>query len=181
MTEILTDTVKSMKLDLVYYGKDILSQVAEDVQDINDDLLETIDSMFGVMYREKGVGLAGPQVGLKKRIIVIDPGNDPRHKIALINPVILESSDTTEPYDEGCLSLPGLIAAVIRPSEILLRAVNSKGKNIEIEAGGIMARVIQHEIDHLNGILFIDRIEKFVRDEMKFELKKIKKMNVKTA
>lgn len=181
MTEILTEAVNNMKLNLVYYGKDILSQVAEDVQDIDDEVISTIDSMFKVMYKEKGIGLAGPQVDLNKRIIVIDPGDDARHKIALINPVILESSDKTEPYEEGCLSLPGLNADVIRPSEILLRAVNVKGKNVEIEAGGIMARVIQHEIDHLNGILFIDRIEKFVRDEMKSELKKIKKMNVKTA
>lgn len=170
-----------MKLNLVYYGKDILSHVAEDVQEINDDVLAIIDSMFKVMYKEKGIGLAAPQVDLNKRIIVVDPGDDARHKIALINPVILESSDKTEPYEEGCLSLPGLNADVIRPVEILLRAVNVKGKNVEIEAGGIMARVIQHEIDHLNGILFIDRIEKFVRDEMKSELKKIKKMNIKTA
>ncbi len=181
MTEILTEAVNIMKLNLVYYGKDILSQVAEDVQDIDDEVISTIDSMFKVMYKEKGIGLAAPQVDLNRRIIVIDPGDDARHKIALINPVILESSDKTEPYEEGCLSLPGLNADVIRPSEILLRAVNVKGKNVEIEAGGIMARVIQHEIDHLNGILFIDRIEKFVRDEMKSELKKIKKMNVKTA
>ena len=181
MTEILTEAVNTMKLNLVYYGKDILSQVAEDVQDIDDEVISTIDSMFKVMYKEKGIGLAAPQVDLNRRIIVIDPGDDARHKIALINPVILESSDKTEPYEEGCLSLPGLNADVIRPSEILLRAVNVKGKNVEIEAGGIMARVIQHEIDHLNGILFIDRIEKFVRDEMKSELKKIKKMNVKTA
>lgn len=170
-----------MKLNLVYYGKDILSHIADEVHEINDEVLETIESMFTVMYKEQGIGLAAPQVNLNKRIIVVDPGDDARHKIALINPVILESSDKTEPYEEGCLSLPGLNADVIRPTEILLRAVNVKGKNVEIEAGGIMARVIQHEIDHLNGILFIDRIEKFVRDEMKSELKKIKKLNVKTA
>lgn len=170
-----------MKLNLVYYGKDILSQVAEDVKEINDEVLETIESMFKVMYKEKGIGLAAPQVNLDRRIITIDPGDDARHRIALINPVILESSEKTEPYEEGCLSLPGLNADVIRPTEILLRAVNVKGKSVEIEAGGIMARVIQHEIDHLNGILFIDRIEKFVRDEMKAELKKIKKLNVKTV
>ncbi len=180
MTGILTDTVLNMKLNLVYYGKEILSHVAEDVQEINDDIISIIDSMFKIMHKEKGIGLAGPQVDLNKRIVVIDPGDDARHRIALINPVIVGSSDKTEPYEEGCLSLPGLNADVIRPSEIMVHAVNTKGKNIEIEAGGIMARVMQHEIDHLNGILFIDRIEKFVRDEMKSELKKIKKLN-KTA
>jgi len=170
-----------MNLNLVYYGSDILSGVAAEVQNIDDEVLSIIDGMFKVMYREKGIGLAAPQVNLDKKIIVVDPGDDARHKIALINPVIIGSSDATEPYEEGCLSLPGLNADVIRPVEICLRAVNVKGKNVEIEAGGIMARVIQHEIDHLNGILFIDRIEKFVRDEMKSELKKIKKLNRKSA
>lgn len=98
-----------MKLNLVYYGKDILSHVAEDVKEINDDVLATIDAMFKVMYKEKGIGLAAPQVNLNSRIIIVDPGDDDRHKIALINPVIIESSDKLEPYEEGCLSLPGLI------------------------------------------------------------------------
>lgn len=170
-----------MNLNLVYYGTDILSGVASEVQNIDDEVLAVIDTMFKVMYKEKGIGLAAPQVNLDKRIIVIDPGDDARHKIALINPEITGSSDATEPYEEGCLSLPGLNADVIRPVEICLRAVNVKGRQVEIEAGGIMARVIQHEIDHLNGILFIDRIDKFIRDEMKSELKKIKKLNRKSA
>lgn len=170
-----------MNLNLVYYGNDILSGVASEVQNIDDEVLAVIDSMFKVMYKEKGIGLAAPQVNLDKRIIVVDPGDDARHKIALINPEIISSSDETEPYEEGCLSLPGLNADVIRPSGICLRAVNVKGRPVEVEAGGIMARVIQHEIDHLNGILFIDRIDKFIRDEMKTELKKIKKLNRKSA
>lgn len=170
-----------MDLNLVFYGSDILSGVAEEVQNIDDEVLSVIEGMFRVMYKEKGIGLAAPQVNLGRRIIVVDPGDDARHKIALINPEITGSSDITEPYEEGCLSLPGLNADVVRPAEICLTAVNLKGKKVEIEAGGIMARVIQHEIDHLNGILFIDRIEKFIRDEMKSELKKIKKLNRKTA
>ncbi len=170
-----------MKLNLVYYGSDILTGVADEVKDIDDNVIKTVEEMFRVMYKEKGIGLAAPQVNLNQRIIVVDPGDDDRHKIALINPEIISSSDSTEPYEEGCLSLPGLNADVIRPAEITLRAVTTKGKNVEIEAGGIMARVIQHEIDHLNGILFIDRIEKYIREEMRTELKKIKKLNKKTA
>jgi len=169
-----------MKLNLVYYGNETLAGIAEEVQNIDDDLLRLIDDMFKVMYKEKGVGLAAPQVNIGKRVIVVDPGDDPRHKIALINPVITGSSDETEPYEEGCLSVPGINADVIRPSQIVLRAVTTNGKNVEVEAGGIMARIIQHEVDHLNGILFIDRIEKFMRDEMRSELKKIRRLN-KTA
>lgn len=170
-----------MKLNLVYYGNETLAGEAEDVRNIDDEVLEIIDTMFKVMYREKGIGLAAPQVNLNRKIVVIDPGDDARHRIALINPVIIGSSEQTEPYEEGCLSVPGINADVIRPSEIVLRAVNVKGKEVEIEAAGIMARVIQHEVDHLHGILFIDRIEKYLRDELKSELKKIKKLNRKTA
>lgn len=180
MTGILTDAGVVMKLELVYYGNNILSGVAEDVQNIDDEVIATVEEMFRVMYREKGIGLAAPQVNLNRRIIVVDPGGNPKHKIALVNPVIKSVSDKTEPYEEGCLSLPGLNADVIRPSEIVLHAVNLEGKNIEVEAVGIMARVFQHEIDHLDGTLFIDRIEKYRRDEMRAELKKIKKLN-KTA
>ncbi len=168
-----------MSLELVYYGNPVLASVAENVSNVDGSISSIVDEMFRVMYKEKGIGLAAPQVNLGRRIIVVDPGDNRSRKIALINPVIAEFSDRTEPYEEGCLSLPGLNADVIRPSEIFVKALNANGDEIEFEAGGILARVIQHEVDHLNGIVFIDRIEKYVRDEFRSELKKIKKLNTK--
>jgi peptide deformylase len=129
------------------------------------------------MYQEKGIGLAAPQIGLNKRIIVLDINSEIRNKIALINPEIVSSSDIGVPYEEGCLSLPGLNAEVIRPAGILVKGLSPNGDIVEYEASGLFARVLQHEIDHLDGILFIDRIEKYIRNEFRAELKRIKKLN----
>jgi peptide deformylase len=133
--------------------------------------------MFEIMHKERGIGLAAPQIDIGKRIIVVDTGEERSRRLALINPEILEFSDNLEPYEEGCLSVPRLLADVVRPAEIVIRGINTNGNEVEFEASGLMARVLQHEIDHLNGILFIDRIEKFIRDEFRTELKKIKKLN----
>jgi peptide deformylase len=133
--------------------------------------------MFEVMYQEKGVGLAAPQIDLNKRIIVVDANDEKKNKIALINPEIVSFSDTVAPYEEGCLSLPGLNADVIRPTEIVVKGVSPAGDIVEYEATGLFARILQHEIDHLDGILFIDRIEKYIKNEFRAELKKIRKLN----
>ncbi len=168
-----------MSRSLVFYGNETLAKVAEPVENIDGSIVSLIEEMFEIMYREQGIGLAAPQVDFGKRIFVIDTGEKRGHKIALINPVIKERSDKLEPYEEGCLSLPGLNADVIRPESILIGGYTPAGKEVEIEARGLLARVCQHEYDHLDGILFIDRIEKFVKDEMRTELKKIKKLNKK--
>jgi peptide deformylase len=168
-----------MNYKLVYYGNATLAATAEKVKKIDDKIINIIDNMFEIMYKEKGVGLAAPQIDLNKRIIVLDPDGEMRNKIALINPEIVAYSDTVVPYEEGCLSLPGLNADVIRPSEIVVKALSAAGDIVEFEASGLLARVIQHEIDHLDGILFIDRIEKYLKNEFKSELKKIKKLNTR--
>ncbi len=168
-----------MSHSLVYYGSEILAAVAERVDNIDDDVVSIVKEMFDIMYREKGIGLAAPQISIARRIIVIDTDEDRRSKLALINPEIKEFSNRVEPYEEGCLSLPGLNADVIRPVEILVTGFTTKGEAVEVEASGLVARVLQHEIDHLNGILFIDRIEKYIKDEFRTELKKIKKLNKK--
>ena len=168
-----------MAYSLVYYGNETLKKVAEEVKNIDDEILSLVDSMFGVMYKAKGIGLAAPQVNVSKRIVVIDIKDfNGKPPLVLINPVIQESSNEIEPYDEGCLSLPGITADVIRPSRVKMQAHDISGKKIEIETGGLLARVLQHEIDHLNGIVFIDHLEEFIRRELRPELKKIKKMNV---
>jgi len=168
-----------MSRSLVFYGNETLAGVAEPVENIDGSIASLIDEMFKIMYKEKGIGLAAPQVDLGKRIFVVDTGETKSQKFALINPVIKESSDRTEPYEEGCLSVPGINADVIRPESILISGYTREGKEVEIEANGLLARVFQHEYDHLNGILFIDRVEKYLRDEMRSELKKIKKLNNK--
>lgn len=166
-----------MSNKLVYYGNETLGSVAREVDNIDGDVVSLIDDMFKIMYREIGIGLAAPQVDIGKRIIVVDTGEGHNAKMALVNPVIKGQSDSLEPFDEGCLSLPGIHAEVIRPSKIFISGLTRDGKEVEFEAEGLTARVLQHEIDHLNGILFIDRIEKYLRDEMRPALKKIRKMN----
>lgn len=170
-----------MSRSLVFYGNDTLAGVAEPVENIDGSIASLIDEMFKIMYKEKGIGLAAPQVDLGKRIFVVDTGETRSQKFALINPVIKERSSKLEPYEEGCLSVPGINADVIRPESILISGYNRDGKEVEIEANGLLARVFQHEYDHLDGILFIDRIEKYIRDELRTELKKIKKLNKKQA
>jgi peptide deformylase len=165
-----------MAYKLVYYGNETLSSVAKAVENIDGVIASIIDKMFEIMYKESGVGLAAPQVNLAKRIIVVDTGEGHNGKMALINPFIKEKSDSTEPYDEGCLSLPGIRSEVIRPYSILLSGYNRDGNEVTFEAEGIDARVLQHELDHLDGIFFVDRIEKYKKDEMRKELKRIKKM-----
>ncbi len=168
-----------MSHSLVYYGNETLASVAERVEHIDDNIISIIDDMFDVMYKERGIGLAAPQINVGKRIIVIDTGDKKDSVLALINPVIKGFSDNLEPYEEGCLSLPNLLADVIRPTEILVSGITPAGDEVEFEASGLLARVFQHEVDHLDGLLFIDRIEKYIKDELRAELKKIKKLNKK--
>jgi len=166
-----------MSHSLVYYGNETLAAVAERVDNVDGEVVSFINEMFDIMYKERGIGLAAPQVNVGKRIIVVDTGDERDGRLALINPEILEFSDHLEPYEEGCLSVPRLLADVVRPAEILIKGISVKGEEVEFEASGLMARVLQHEIDHLDGILFIDRIEKYIKDEFRAELKKIKKLN----
>jgi peptide deformylase len=168
-----------MSYGLVYYGNKTLASTAEKVKNIDDKIINIIDNMFEIMYKEKGIGLAAPQINLNKRIIVVDINDENKNKIALINPEIVFFSDTLIPYEEGCLSLPGLNADVVRPTSIVVKGISPAGKTLEYEASGLFARVIQHEIDHLDGVLFIDRIEKYLKNELRSELKKIKKLNEK--
>lgn len=168
-----------MSVSLIYYGHDTLRKIAEEVTNVDGDLVRFIDSLFNVMYREKGIGLAAPQVDVSSRVIVVDPDDGKSGPLELINPVIKEVSDTEEPYDEGCLSVPGIMGEVIRPSEIFITGKNRDGKDVSIEATGLLARVLQHEVDHLNGILFIDHLEDYRRNELRPNLKKVKKLNKK--
>jgi len=133
--------------------------------------------MFEIMKVNNGIGLAAPQINLLQQIVTVDLESYNLGKMAILNPRIVHLSEDREPYDEGCLSIPGIYESVIRPVRIVVEALDLEGKEIEINADGILARVLQHEIDHLHGILFIDHIEEHIRRNYLKELKQIKKMN----
>ncbi|MDD6070073.1 MAG: peptide deformylase [Clostridiales bacterium] len=136
-----------------YDGEDVLRKTCKEVKEMNDRTLTLIDDMFETMYEANGVGLAAPQVGILKRIVVIDV--DYETPLVLINPVIVES-DGEQTGDEGCLSLPGKVATVTRPNHVICRCLNENMEEIEIEGEGLLARAICHELDHLEGILYKD-------------------------
>ena len=137
-------------------GDDILNKKCKPVKEVNERTLDLIDDMFETMYEANGVGLAAPQVGILKRIVVIDTtGEDP---ILLINPVIVETSGEQTGY-EGCLSVPGKTGTVTRPNYVKAVALNEDMEEIEIEGTELLARAICHELDHLDGHLYVEKVE----------------------
>jgi peptide deformylase len=151
------------------YGDPVLRQAAEPVREITPEIKRIIADMTETMWHQVGIGLAAPQVGLPHRILVMDDGK--RGVQALINPVI-ESRSGTVREEEGCLSLPGIFAEVERSRTITVRATDADGKPVSFEAGGLKARVVQHELDHLDGVLFIDRLPPVTRDRIKKKIQK---------
>ena len=139
-------------------GDDVLRKKSKKIDVINKRILTLIEDMKETMYEARGVGLAAPQVGILKRLVVIDVGDGP---IVLINPEILETKDS-QIDEEGCLSIPGREEEVERPNYVKVNALNEKGEEIIIEGDGLLARAICHEIDHLEGVLFIDKVTKGV-------------------
>lgn len=136
-------------------GDDILRKNCREVKEVNERILTLIDDMLDTMYEANGVGLAAPQVGVLKRVVVIDVGEGP---IVMINPVILETSGE-QTGDEGCLSLPGKSGVVTRPDYVKAKAFDEEMQEYEIEGTGLLARAICHECDHLNGVLYVDKVE----------------------
>ncbi len=159
-----------MKYRILHYGEEPLREASQPVTEINDDVRRLVEDMFETMYESKGVGLAAPQVGVNLRIAIIDIGEDP---LVLINPQILKLSGK-ETCDEGCLSFPGLTEKVERAKKVVAEATDLDGSVYEIEAEGLLARAIQHELDHLDGVLFIDRISKARKLQIKHELEILK-------
>jgi len=139
-------------------GDEVLRKKAREVGTIDDRIVELVKDMTETMYEYDGVGLAAPQVGILKRIVVIDVGNGP---IELINPIIIKE-DGEETEIEGCLSVPDVVGEVKRPYKVTVEAKNLKGQDIVVEGEGLLARALCHEIDHLNGVLFTDRAEKII-------------------
>ena len=152
-------------LDLEILGSRVLREEAAPVDTVTDELRRLIQDMFDTMYNAEGIGLAGPQVGVSRRVLVVDVTNDDesRHVHALINPVIVESSKATDKAVEGCLSIPGIEEKVSRPVRVTVEALSPDGDPVRIEADDLLARALQHEVDHLDGVLFLDRLSPLKR------------------
>lgn len=138
------------------YGDDVLRKKCKTVEVVDDRIKTLIKDMIDTMYEADGVGLAAPQVGILKRVVVIDVGDGP---VALINPEIIETEGSYIDI-EGCLSVPGEQGEVERPERLKVKALNEKGEEVIIEAEDLFARAVCHEVDHLNGVLFIDKMRK---------------------
>ncbi len=151
------------RLKIEMLGAEVLRTPASEVVEVDDDLRRLIDDMFETMYEAEGVGLAGPQVGVSRRVIVVDVHDDEAKPFALINPRVVEASAATEKGEEGCLSIPGLSAVVERPERVAVEGLDRDGNPVRVEGDGLLGRCLQHEIDHLDGILFIDRVSPLKR------------------
>ncbi|MBW6513972.1 MAG: peptide deformylase [Candidatus Syntrophosphaera sp.] len=163
------------------YGDNVLRLKAEEVSRINEELREFAADLVHTMYKRDGVGLAAPQVGSSIRVIAVDPhwsrDGMAREPVVMINPVIEANSGETE-TEEGCISLPGIFAYVVRPSVITVSYTDLQGERQRMELSGYPAVVIQHEIDHLDGILFIDRLGTIARLKQKLKLKELARTTV---
>jgi peptide deformylase len=152
-----------------------LKRKSEPVAAVDDELRALMDDMLETMYDAPGIGLAAIQVGVPKRVIVMDLARgdeEPRAPRFLVNPEILWASDETAPYEEGCLSVPDIYDEVERPAKVRLRYLDRDGNSVEEEAEGLYAVCVQHEIDHLNGVLFIDHLSRLKRERAVSKVKK---------
>lgn len=155
-------------------GDPVLRQPAEDVGVFDEELRQLISDMFETMYVEEGIGLAAPQIGVSKRFFVMDVGEPGTRALAIVNPVIVEETGS-EKGEEGCLSLPGLIGAVERATDVVVEGYDPEGKPLRLEASGLVARCMLHEIDHLDGVLFIDKLSPMKRKMLLSKWKKLRK------
>lgn len=166
-----------MELKLRFYGDPILRQVASAVQGFDDKLRLEGEAMIETMYRERGVGLAAPQVGMGKRLIVAlqmkDPEDVDAEPLIIVNPEVIRRSASTWEYEEGCLSVPGVVGKVTRPQEVTVRYHDTSGVETTVSAVGWFARILMHEIDHLDGRLFIDYFSEAQKSLVKPRLKNI--------
>jgi len=151
-------------LDIYTLGEQVLRNKAEPVLKFDSKLVETLESMVVTMHRARGIGLAAPQVGISQRFFVVQLENE--KPLYFINPEIISTSSEKILYEEGYLSIPGVYAEIERSSALVVQALNEKGKRFTLEASGLLARVIFHENDHLDGVLFIDKLIPSVRKKL---------------
>ena len=169
------DYLTGMIRPLIILPDPILRQVSKPVERVDDDLRRLADDMLETMYDAPGIGLAAIQIGLPLQMLVIDLAkvDQPKEPQVIINPQIIAHGDEPSVYEEGCLSIPEYYAEVERPATVTVTCLDRDGKKQTIEAEGLMATCLQHEIDHLNGVLFIDHISKLKRDMVMRKFKKL--------
>ena len=184
---------KHKSLEVKTYGNPVLREKSEEVKEVTPEIRALIKDMIQCMYDENGIGLAAPQIGKNLRMFVIDtridedeiyatPGEamlSPRMPLAIINPQIISTSGSDKPFVEGCLSIPGVNATVIRPEIIRLKGMTEDGQIFDLECGGLLSRCAQHEIDHLNGVLFTDIAEAEEVELEKAKIERLKEINRK--
>ena len=158
-------------LPIKIYPDPILRDPGAVVSDFNLDLRKFLDSMADTMYHAEGIGLAAPQVGVSRRVAVVDVSQESQERIDLVNPKIISKSGSV-PSEEGCLSIPKYRETVKRSEKIVVQAQDGAGKEFELQAEGLLAICLQHEIDHLDGVLFIDHLSRLKRELFKRWLKK---------
>ena len=170
LNTVSKEAVKNPPLKIYMLGEETLRTPANRIVKVDDSIRKLAKDMLITMYSAKGIGLAAPQVGVQKRIIVIDLNFEDPHTPPniFINPEIISSSASLDTYEEGCLSIPGVYLNVVRPSSIKFSYRDEMGRPKKMNAEGLMARCIQHEIDHLNGVLFVDKVTD--QDELKKQL-----------
>ncbi len=160
-----------MKREIITYPNPLLLKISDEVEAVGDEIRELLDDMVETMYADDGIGLAAPQVGINLRAIVVDIRKGDSDLLQMINPEII-SSDGIEIMEEGCLSVPGMLVRVERAAEVVVRYLNINGKESEIEAEGLLAVALQHEIDHLDGRLIIDGVSRLKKDLYTRKVKK---------
>ncbi len=167
------------KLPIISAPDPRLKGVATPVDTVDDDVRQLMDDMLETMYAAPGIGLAAPQVGVSKRIIVVDitdPADGPKNPaLQMVNPEVVTASDDTNDHEEGCLSLPNQFGTVTRPAAVTVRYIDRDGEERTIEADGMLATCIQHEIDHLDGLLFVDHMSSLKRGMILRKLTKMKR------
>ena len=161
------------RLTIELLGSDVLRRKAQAVPTPGPELDRLVADMFETMYDASGIGLAAPQVGLSERLIVVDVKEEGAGPMALLNPAVVQSGSATDRVEEGCLSIPGVAATVERPTTVVVEATDARGQPLRIEAEGMLARCLQHEIDHLDGVLFIDRISPIKRKMLLAKYRKL--------
>ena len=159
-----------MILEVTKLGEEVLRKKAEPVAEINNEIRALVEDMFETMIDKDGVGLAAPQIGKSLRLFVVIADDDVRR--VFINPQIIKTSTEVGEYDEGCLSIPQVYETIVRPLQVTVQAYNEKGRPFTLEADGLLARIIQHEYDHLDGILYIDRGDKNFAEKTENQFKK---------
>ena len=164
------------KLEILEFPDPRLRTVAKPVTEVTDTTRQLIDDMFETMYACPGIGLAATQVNVHQRIVVIDVSEEQNQPLVLINPEVAVLDAETGTYDEGCLSVPGFYETVERPVHIRVTALDRDGKSFEMKPTGLLATCIQHELDHLNGKLFVDHISNLKRDRIRKKLEKQHRM-----